>query len=337
MNDTNGMWWDISRPLSYNCLFNMICGPRGCGKTFGAKKFVTKDNIRTDGENEFIYMRRYKEELSDIDTFFDDLIAENAFPGHDLEVRKHKYFYIDGKLAGRVMTLSQAVIKKSTPFPKVKTIIFDEFIIDTEGSVYHYLRDEVTAFLEAYESIARLRDVRVLFLSNAITVVNPYYLFFELEFPKNGKDITTKNDVLLQYYDNNVYKEAKNATRFGKMIAGTDYGKYAIDNVALRDDESFIRKRTPKCTNMFNVSYGGQTLGVWRDTETWDFYVSEKFDPGLPNFIFTLADMRPNTTLLKGRKIPAITAFVEATKNGQLYYESNKIAGICKKILKMCV
>ena len=49
-------------------------------------------------------------------------------------------------------THTTASILKSDAFPDVKLIIFDEFIIDNRGT-YHYLKDEVTKFLDLYETV----------------------------------------------------------------------------------------------------------------------------------------------------------------------------------------
>ena len=34
------MWYDYSKVLSYNAMFNFIIGERGVGKTYGAKKYA---------------------------------------------------------------------------------------------------------------------------------------------------------------------------------------------------------------------------------------------------------------------------------------------------------
>lgn len=57
-------------------------------------------------------------------------------------------------------------------------IIFDEFIIDK--GVYKYLPNEVEYFLDLYETISRLRDVKDLFLCT-ITQTNPYFIYFDIE------------------------------------------------------------------------------------------------------------------------------------------------------------
>ena len=155
-------------------------GERGVGKTYSTKKFAIRRFLKT-GE-QFVYLRRYKTELSESvgdekdAKFFKKIKAE--FPEHKFRVSGDK-LYCDDKICGYALSLSTALILKSAEFDKVKTIIFDEFIIDG-GSSYHYFRNEVEQFLEFYESIARLRDVRVLFLANAISITNPYFTYFNI-------------------------------------------------------------------------------------------------------------------------------------------------------------
>ena len=45
--------------------------------------------------------------------------------------------------------------QEHTPYPKVTTIIFDEFIIET-GTI-HYLKDEVKALLDFYSTVDGIR------------------------------------------------------------------------------------------------------------------------------------------------------------------------------------
>ena len=56
------MWWDLKNTLSYNALFNFVVGSRGCGKTYGFKKWAAEDFIKNG--NQFIYIRRYKTEMN---------------------------------------------------------------------------------------------------------------------------------------------------------------------------------------------------------------------------------------------------------------------------------
>ena len=96
----------------------------------------------------------------------------NEFKGHTIKINGDKV-YVDKKLAGYGFAISNAVVLKSSTFPLVDKIIFDEFIID-KGNIT-YLSNEVDKFLETYETIARMRNVKVYFLGNAISIANPYF------------------------------------------------------------------------------------------------------------------------------------------------------------------
>ena len=170
------MYYNIDSALSYNALFTMIMGGRGIGKTYSAKKRAIK-NFLAKGE-QFVYLRRYKTELKkSVPTFFADVAKE--FPDHQFKATA-KGLYIDEQLAGFCMTLSTQIVEKSTAYPGVTLIIFEEFLIDPSSS-YHYLRNEVETFLEAYSTVARDRDVRVVFLANNVSLYNPYLLYFGLQ------------------------------------------------------------------------------------------------------------------------------------------------------------
>lgn len=116
------------------------------------------------------------------------------------------------------MTLSTAQDLKSSNFSNVKTIIFDEFIIE-DGQKKYYLNNEVFVFLNLLETIARMRDVRVFLLGNAVTTANPYFLYFNLHLPKNN-DIAlfNNNSILIQYIKSDDYQNIKKHSRFGSMV-----------------------------------------------------------------------------------------------------------------------
>ena len=333
MTDKNSIYWDINIPLSYNALFNAIIGARGVGKSYGVKercinKFIEK------GEK-FAYLRRFKTELSDIGTFFNDIYMK--YPDHEFEV-KGKSFLIDGEEAGKCFALSTAKIKKSNSYPLITTIIFDEFILDS--GYHHYIPDEVVNFLEFYETIARMREVKVFLISNAITWTNPYFTFFELDPPKSKKGIAVNNDFLVQVVQNKKYSDVKEKTRFGKMLKGTSYGNYAFKNEFLRDSTNFVLPKSPENMRMhFIMKVIGRKYGVWIAPDEGIYYVSKKFDPKY-KLIYTAMneDHEPNTLLLKGRnKSTIFKDFVDQYKYGSVYFDSIDTKNIMLKILKIAM
>lgn len=322
------MYWDINNSASYNCLFNFIVGARGVGKTYGCKKWAIKDFLKNG--NQFVYVRRYKEELKKLDKFFDDINDE--FPHCEFKVH-NKELKINGKVAGTAVALSTAKIEKSTPYPKVTKIIFDEFILDK--GFHHYLPDEVTNFLELYSTIARTRDVKVYFLSNALTITNPYFIYFDLSLPYN-KTIKAENDILLEVVKESEYEELASKTRFGKLISGTPYGDYAISNEFLRDDRNFIMKKTVTSKFVFTMVYKGKKYGVWIDYNVGLEFVSEDYDTSsLVVYSITIDDHTPNTMLLKGQKSCLVEQFIKFYKLGLVRFESINIKNMCNEIIKL--
>lgn len=323
------MFWDISQTLGYNCLFNFIVGNRGGGKTYGFKQWAIQSYLKTG--KQFVYVRRYKKEFKDIAKFWDDI--RDKFPDHTLEVTKSMEFRIDGGTAGFALPLSTAKISKSTAFPLVDKICFDEFILDK--GVYHYLPDEVTAFLELYETIARMRDVRMFFLSNAVTVTNPYFLYFDITLPY-GKNISRKDDILIQLVADAEFIEAKQQTRFGRMMKDTAYGKYAFENQFLRDNKNFIAKKTPNSEFYFIFEYMEKEYGVWVDWKAGVLTVSEDTDPCcLLRYALTNEDHKPNTLFLKNpRKSLMFDNFCKQYLIGNVRFESVNIKNICNEVIR---
>lgn len=335
----SSIFFDGRRTLTHNCLFNFIVGSRGVGKTFWFKTWAIEDFIKN--ENQFIYVRRYdKESRKAVKTFFDDI--RYKYPDHELKVVGN-LFFIDGKIAGYCIVLSMAKIEKSVSYPYVNKICFDEFLI--EKGHYKYLPDDVGAFLNLYETIARPGsghcDVIVFFMANAITWTNPYFLYFKVKRPqkedKNGKSIWKKGDILVELTDGNGFAEAKQKTRFGQMISDTPYGEYSINNQFLLDDETFIEKRSPSARYYFTFKYNSELFGVWADFEMGKLWVSRDVDPSFRLvFAITIKDHEPNTIYLKRvSKYGHFKAFIEYYKQGQVGFENMNIKNITYEVIRM--
>lgn len=70
----------------------------------------------------------------------------------------------------------------------------------------------------------------------------------------------------------------------------------------LRDDSTFIQKKTPNSTYLFTMIYKGEKYGVWIDYKEGLEFVSKDIDPScLLVYSLTMADHSPNTLLLKGQ------------------------------------
>lgn len=335
------MYYDYSKIRSYNALLSFIVGGRGIGKSYGAKKMVIKDFLNK--RNQFVYMRRYKTELDTaVSTFFDDIIANNEF-GEEVifKVKKNKKittFEINGETAGFAIALSTSNILKSTSFPKVKTIIYDEFIIDK--GVYHYLKDEAIKLLDAIETIGRLRDIHCYLLGNAVSIINPLFTYFNLSTPYGGEFKTFKDGLIVVHCPVNTdYEKVKKASRFGRLIDGTEYGDYAISNKWFRDSNSFVEKKSTTSDYWATIIINGQNIGIWRDFGTGIVYLDSHYNPNTTlKLACTAEDHQENTILASLNTHPVLKLIMIAYKNGQLRFSSMKIKGTAMKLIsKYCI
>lgn len=337
-------WWDIQKPLSYNCLWNFIIGNRGAGKTYGSLKWAIEQHLKALKKKEkwqFLYVRRNKTELEKLTQCKGGRLFKavaDEFPTHKLRAESN-VLWCDENVLGYAQPLSTASILKSDNFPDVYAIIFDEFIIDNTGT-YHYLKDEVRKFLDLYETVARLRDnVRVFFLSNAVSIANPYFDFFHLNRPHNGdiQRFGPSKDILVQNVAVSEMIAYKEQTRFGRMIAGTEYADYAIRNEWLLDNTDFIEKKT-ECSEYFvSLCYKGHWLGVWIDRNQWLFYVSFDCDENFPlKYSVTTDDHKPNMMLFKaGKRLSFLKALIDAYECGAVRYENLKLKSWFRDIMRM--
>ena len=327
------MYYDITKILTYNAFINILIGERGVGKTYSVSKFVTKQYINK--KYEFAYIRRYKSEISkSARHFFDALKVNNEFPKHELLV-KGSTFQIDGLTAGYSMPLTTAQSLKSVNFSKVKYIIFDEFIV--ENGRNNYLKNEVEIFLGLIETIARMRDVKIFMLGNAVTQFNPYFMFFNLTLPYNN-DIKTFKDglILVQYMENLEYRKNKKESKFGKLVEGTEYEDYAINNSFRLENNDFISKKSGSSKFSFAMKYKDNILGVWLDYNNGCVYVSFDYDKNGCIFACTNEDHSPNTMLLSvAKKYRGFKLFIDNYKLGNVFFENNKIKSISNEIIRL--
>lgn len=330
------MYYDYNKILSYNAFINILIGERGVGKTYGASKMVINKFLKK-GE-QFAYIRRYKPELKKaVPQFFEALQNNNEFEGHSFS-SKSNTFYCDSNICGYAMTLSTAQDLKSSNFSKVTTIIFDEFIIE-EGQKKFYLQNEVLIFLNLLETIGRMRDIKVFMLANPANIyTNPYFLYFDLTLPYNN-DIKLFKDnlILLQYMKNEEYRQAKKETKFGKLIAGTSFEDYAINNKCLNDNRDFIEKKSGTAKFSFNFIYNNETFGVWYDYTEGKIFVSYNHVSNSPyTFACTLKDHTPNTLLINSaKKYACWKSFIENYKLGNVRFENMKIKFIVQELIKI--
>lgn len=168
--------------------YNVIFGERSNGKTYAALQKAVK-NWAVD-HSQLAYVRRWKEDLIGkrasrlfaglVENGEIERITNGDFKGVHYWAGKFylctyddngKPIYNDGDLLGFTFSLSDGEHDKSTSYPNVKTVIFDEFLTNKL-----YLQDEFVHFMNVVSTIVRRRTgVKIYMLGNTVNKFCPYF------------------------------------------------------------------------------------------------------------------------------------------------------------------
>lgn len=337
-------WYDKTQLLSYNYFLNFLIGNRGGGKTYGFKTWSLDDFLKTG--KQFVWLRRYGTEIELMrKSFFDDISSK--YPAHKFEIKGSKKtgkFYVDGKVCGFYFALSTSSIAKSSSYPNVDKIIFDEFLI--VGNIYHYLEDEVILLLEFIDTIFRDREndpdaVKprgVYLLGNNITIANPYFLYFNIPAFKQRFYTNKERGLLVEMYTNQQFIEDKKKSRFGKLIKGTEYYDYNVENIAMLDNDRFIRKKPPTAEFHCAIDYKNKTYGFWLDFKNGNMYVTSQYDPSsYCHYSLTKEDHNVNLFLIKNATNTYIKTIIWLFRAGCMFFETQQIKSQCYELLSYFV
>ena len=300
-------YYNFMKLMSFNAILMFLIGGRGLGKSYGAKKLCIKAAI-TKGE-EFIYLRRYREELTAAkESFFADILGE--FPDYDFRTHgkyaqySHIKFRDDKRrewhTIGYFIALSTAQNQKSQSFPKVYKIIFDEFII--EKGLIQYLPNEVVAFINFYSTVDRDNDrVRVFFLANSVSIENPYFIHYKIA-PQEGEEWIRKfKGYLIVHFPNSQdFKDAKNRTRFGQFILESDpeYQEYATGNQFADNNKNLLKYKNQEARYQYSLETATGKFSIWMDWENREWFIQERLPQ--QELVFTICPekMRDGVKLL---------------------------------------
>lgn len=169
--------------------YYVIFGQRSNGKTYSSLDYCLEDYFKNG--NQFAYLRRYKEDLKGKNggAVFSSIVNNGLIKKYSKGMWNGVYYYsqrwylmyinpenpkdkrIDDEPFCYGFALTEMEHDKSTSYPKIKNIIFDEFI--TRDS---YLNDEFIIFTNVLSTIIRERDdVKIFMLGNTINQYSPYF------------------------------------------------------------------------------------------------------------------------------------------------------------------
>lgn len=181
-------YYNTSRIDKKNATYNVIIGERSNGKTYAVLKKGLTEYFKN--KSQMAYVRRWKEDIIGrrASQLFSGLIensevaklSNNEFSGIHYYAGKWylcnyddkgKAIYSDSDIIAYSFALSDSEHDKSTSFPNIQTIIFDEFLTNRT-----YLNDEFVLFMNVVSTIVRRReDVKIYMLGNTVNKYAPYF------------------------------------------------------------------------------------------------------------------------------------------------------------------
>ena len=310
-------FYDWHKTLSYDADVTMVIGPRGIGKTFGLRYQCIKDFLK-DGSR-FVEVCRFKAELSGVsDGYFNRLQDMPDFKDYIFKtdarygwIAKEPVEKEDGTKAKPqwhllcyFTALSDAQRLKKRTFDKVRRIIFDESILESSDRYHNYLPNEFGVLANLVDTVSRERAdtesirPRVYLLGNACDLSNPYFAHYgvgtDLKF---GFRWYSNKTFLFHYVESGDYgREKLVGTVAGRMMAGTEAAKIAVDNTFVGTSTEFVKQKTKKAKFTFGIICNGKRFGVWVDVFEGLYYVTGTIPRNTekPVFALTAEDNRIN-------------------------------------------
>lgn len=347
--------------------YYMIIGERTNGKTYSILRHCL-ERYAHFGE-EFVYIRRFDEDIkrkrgSEV---FKNLIengeVEKLTKGewNDVLYYASKFYLmkvdhsdpkntvVSQKPFGYALSLTSEEHDKSTAYPRVKNIFFEEFL-----SRHNYLPDEFLSFTSLLSTVIRLRDdVRIFMAGNTINKYAPYFTEMGLVNIKTMKpgtfEVYTYGDsglkVAVEFSDmpskekaSNVYFAFNNPKL--SMIRG-DGAIWEIDVYPHLSKE--MRYRPADVIYKYFVVWDDEILqcDIVRLEDSAFTFVHRKTTPireDNENIVYTTEhDHRPNyrrkITKASDRQEEIILWFF---KNEKVFYQSNDVGEIMRNYIAWC-
>lgn len=364
VNDGNsGEFYSLEAIKQLKCQYNLIFGKRSNGKTY-AVLFEGILNYVKYGK-QMAYIRRYREDFIGKrgSVLFNGLVANDVISQltggkwDNVKYQASQWFLAKtDEKSGRIVTdavpfcygfsLGQMEHDKSTSYPDITTVVFDEFI-----SRIGYLPNEFVLFMNVLSTIIRQRDdVTIYMLGNTVNKYCPYFTEMGLghiEDMEAGKiDVYT--------YGTSKLKVAVERTRNHNIEGRKSEVYFAFDNPSLEmitggawelDLYPHLPREYTKenITFKFFIVFNDQTLQaeilefddccfmyIHRKTTPIkkldeDLIFSEEYDPR-PNHI---RNLRKSTTKVAGE-------LGKFFRDSRVFYQDNDVGEVVRNYLQFC-
>lgn len=248
-------YYTLDRIKKVDAEFKILLGGRNIGKSYATKHDVLKECYDTG--DEFVYLRRWDEDIKPKNAihYFADVDINKITNGayNEVYINQGVIYYVnrDDKqkiaerfVAGYTHALNLHERYKSQIFPKVKYIIYEEFITDRI-----YIVDEPDVLLNYVSTIFRDRKGCVYLIGNTISKLCPYFNAWNLEKISNMKthDIAIFENITEMLTDNGI------ETLVVKIAVEMCGASSLLSKMAFGDSASMIVKNNWKTKSVARI------------------------------------------------------------------------------------
>ena len=226
-------FYRLDNILSHNADYNMIYGERSNGKTTAVLEYALDDHIKSNYVHQLAIVRRWEEDFKGKNgqQMFENIVHLGWVEKKTRGLYNSIYYYSQRWYLAKYDDMGNKVAQaeapfamgfaitseehyKSTSYPLIKTILFDEFITRS-----YYLPEEFVKFQNLLSTLIRLRtDVKIFMCGNTINKYCPYFAEMGLSGIRKQKkgsiDIYTYGEstlkVAVEYSDFPSKKKASN-------------------------------------------------------------------------------------------------------------------------------
>lgn len=339
-------YYDPATIITKQVPINFIVGARSVGKTYGFKKFLINKAIKTG--RKFIYLRRNIVEIETVINFFGTVEMDEAFKDVVFQQKGNMLYYAKTKDENDVWDWIHIGIMygltdwrkiKSNEYPEFDYILYDEWQPGERGG---FLKNEPRLFLDVMLSVFRGREGQAFLLGNSSVLYNPYFTYLDInpnvfqEFTRSERDKDGFVKAIVQILDSREWAESQAHTMMSKIIRGTPYEEFALENKFSDNDSSLVERKSKTSKNIAIFSIQGEMVGVWYDKRTKFVHMSEQYNPSL-NIKYGFYPDDYDENHVSYREVftsGVIEIILEARKNNKIRFTSTKAKSISADALE---
>lgn len=256
-------YYRLDKILKHNAKYNIIIGGRSDGKTFAVQERIIERYFASGEVEQGAIIRRWQDDFIGKrgQAMFSALVKEGLVYKYskgrwnNIKYYASKWYFCnyDGEKHEIVETseypfcygfgITAQEHDKSTSYPNVTTVFFDEFI--TRGG---YMPDEFVLFCNVLSTIIRLRDnVQIFMCGNTINKYCPYFAEMGLKHMEK----MNAGDIDVYHYGNSGLTVAVEYSDIGRIFGKKSNVYFAFNNPKLQmitggDWELDIYKHLPR-------------------------------------------------------------------------------------------